>query len=207
VSGMKQGTLFVVSAPSGAGKTSLVRELRASLGDFTVSISHTTRARRPGEQQGQDYFFVERVEFERMVAQDAFLEYARVFDHYYGTARETVEATLAEGKDVMLEIDWQGARQIKKLIPSCLSIFVLPPSRDTLTQRLQGRGQDDAETIARRMRDAISEMSHYGEYDYLIVNDDFQTALEQMRAIVVASRLKTPRQAEKLAGLIESLLD
>jgi len=204
---MKQGTLFVVSAPSGAGKTSLVRELRARLGDFTVSVSHTTRARRPGEQQGRDYFFVERTEFERMVAQGAFLEYARVFDHYYGTARETLEAALAGGKDVMLEIDWQGARQVKKLIPSCLAIFVLPPSRDALTQRLQGRGQDDAETIVRRMRDAISEMSHYGEYDYLIVNDDFETALEQMRSIVVASRLKTARQAEKLAGLIESLLD
>ena len=207
LSRMKRGTLFVVSAPSGAGKTSLVRELRARVAGFTVSVSHTTRAQRPGEQHGQDYFFIERAEFERMVADSAFLEYARVFDNYYGTARETVATALAEGKDVMLEIDWQGARQIKAQIPACLSIFVLPPSRQTLAQRLHGRGQDDSETIARRMRDAISEMSHYAEYDYLIVNDDFETALEEMCSIVIASRLKTERQAETLGRLIHSLLE
>lgn len=203
---MHQGTLFVVSAPSGAGKTSLVKELRARLEGFTVSVSHTTRAQRPGERHGQDYFFVARDEFERMQARGEFLEYARVFDNYYGTARSTVEAALAEGKDVLLEIDWQGARQIKALVPGCQSIFILPPSRQTLQERLHGRGQDDAETIARRMRDAISEMSHYAEYDYLIVNDDFETALGEMRAIVTASRLKTGRHASRLGGLIDSLL-
>lgn len=203
---MKRGTLFVVSAPSGAGKTSLVGKLRAQVEGFTVSVSHTTRARRPGEEHGRDYHFIERTEFERLASQGAFLEYARVFDHYYGTARETVDTALAEGKDVMLEIDWQGARQIKAVMPACLSIFVLPPSRETLLRRLHGRGQDDAKTIARRMQDAISEMSHYAEYDYLIVNDDFETALEEMRSIVLASRLKTARQAEQLGGLIASLL-
>jgi len=203
---MKQGILFVVSAPSGAGKTTLVKALRARMKGFAVSVSHTTRTQRPGEQHGLDYFFVERLEFERMVARGAFVEYARVFDNFYGTARETLETALAKGQDVMLEIDWQGARQIKTLIPACLSIFVLPPSRDTLAERLRGRGQDDEEIIARRMRDAISEMSHYAEYDYLIVNDDFEAALEEMRCIVIASRLQTAHQAERLGGLIDNLL-
>lgn len=203
---MTQGTLFVVSAPSGAGKTSLVRGLCERVDGFTVSVSHTTRAQRPGEEHGRDYFFVSRTEFECLAAQGAFLEHAKVFDHYYGTAQETVEATLTTGKDMMLEIDWQGARQIKTLIPTCVSIFVLPPSRETLVERLHGRGQDDTQTIARRMQDAISEMSHYAEYDYLIVNDDFETALEELRSVVVASRLRIGAQSDRLAGLIKSLL-
>ncbi len=203
---MSQGVLFVVSAPSGAGKTSLVKELRAQVEGFTVSVSHTTRPQRPGERHGVDYFFVGREEFEAMAATGAFLEYARVFDNYYGTARASVEAALSSGKDVLLEIDWQGARQIKASMPDCQSLFILPPSREALLHRLHGRGQDNAETIARRMRDAISEMSHYAEYDYLIVNDDFDAALSEMRSIVLASRLKTSSQSVRLKGLIESLL-
>ncbi len=203
---MTQGVLFVVSAPSGAGKTSLVKELRAKVEGFTVSVSHTTRPQRPGERHGVDYFFVGREEFEAMANAGAFLEYACVFDNYYGTARTSVETALSSGKDVLLEIDWQGARQVKKKMPDCQSLFILPPSREALLHRLRGRGQDDDETIARRMREAISEMSHYAEYDYLIVNDDFDEALAQMRSIVLANRLKTPAQAARLEGLIESLL-
>lgn len=203
---MKQGTLFVVSAPSGAGKTSLVRELRARLEGFTVSISHTTRAMRPGEAHGQDYFFIDHPEFEHMVDEHAFLEHAQVFDHRYGTAKATVQAALAKG-DVILEIDWQGARQIKALMPACRSVFILPPSREALEQRLKGRGQDDVDIINRRMRDAISEMSHYAEYDYLIINDDFETALSQLCSIVIAQRLKTKRQAENLPDLIAGLMN
>jgi guanylate kinase len=204
---MSQGTLFIVSAPSGAGKTSLVKALRQSLSGFTVSVSHTTRAQRPGEEHGRDYFFVARPEFERMIEAGEFLEHARVFDNYYGTARSTVEAALAGGQDVLLEIDWQGARQIRMLMPDCVSVFVLPPSRKTLEERLNARGQDDPETIARRMRDAISEMSHYREYDYLVVNDDFEQALAELRSIIVASRLATVRQAERYRNLIAGLLD
>ena len=203
---MSQGVLFVVSAPSGAGKTSLVRELRAKVEGFTVSVSHTTRPQRPGERHGDDYFFVDQGTFEDMAAVGAFLEYARVFDHHYGTARSSVETALSSGKDVLLEIDWQGARQIKASMPDCQSLFILPPSLDALSHRLHGRGQDDAETIARRMQDAISEISHYAEYDYLIVNDDFDTALAEMRSIVLASRLKTFSQSVRHKALIESLL-
>lgn len=204
---MKEGTLFVLSAPSGAGKTSLVRELRARTSGFSVSVSHTTRAQRPGEQDGVDYYFVSREAFEVMAGRDEFLEHARVFDNCYGTARATVEAQLAEGFDVLLEIDWQGARQVKHLLPQCRSIFVLPPSREALRQRLQGRGQDDAETIARRMREAVAEMSHYAEYDYLVVNDDFETALQEIRSIVISRRLQTERQASRNRELLSSLLN
>jgi guanylate kinase len=203
---MNEGTLFVLSAPSGAGKTSLVRELRIRTKGFSVSVSHTTRAQRPGEQHGVDYYFVSRETFEAMVGRQEFLEHARVFDNCYGTARGTVEAQLASGSDVLLEIDWQGARQVKRLIPQCRSIFVLPPSREALQQRLQGRGQDDAATIARRMREAVAEMSHYAEYDYLVVNDDFETALQEIRSIVLATRLQTQRQASRNRELLSSLL-
>jgi guanylate kinase len=197
----------VLSAPSGAGKTSLVNALRKDLADLAVSVSHTTRSQRPGEAHGEDYYFVDRAEFERMIAAGEFLEYARVFDHYYGTARRTLETALLAGRDLLLEIDWQGARQVRKLVPDCVSVFVLPPSRETLAARLNGRGQDNADTIARRMRDAMSEMSHYREYDYLVVNDAFEEALAQLRSIVVTHRLTTAKQADRLAGLIASLLD
>ena len=203
---MSQGTLFVVSAPSGSGKTSLVKALRDSVDGFTVSVSHTTRAQRPGEQHGRDYFFVERSEFERMIEAGEFLEHARVFDNHYGTARSTVEAALEQGRDVLLEIDWQGARQVRALMPGCLSIFILPPSRKALQERLTTRGQDDHETIARRMRDAMSEMSHYGEYDYLVVNDDFEHALADLKSIVAANRLGMARQVEKHREMITGLL-
>ena len=203
---MSQGVLFVVSAPSGAGKTSLVRELRATVDGFTVSVSHTTRPQRPGERHGVDYYFVEREKFQALAAAGEFLESAQVFDYLYGTSRSSVVNALATGKDVLLEIDWQGARQIKERMPDCQSIFILPPSLDALSHRLHGRGQDDAETIARRMRDAISEISHYAEYDYLIVNDDFDEALAEMRSIVLASRLKTSIQTPRQQHLIDSLL-
>lgn len=200
------GSLFVVSAPSGAGKTSLVKALRQTCPRLAVSVSHTTRAQRPGEEHGRDYFFISRDEFLRMIEAGEFLEHARVFDNYYGTAKSTVEAALARGEDLILEIDWQGARQIRELLPQCQTIFVLPPSREALQDRLSARGQDDAATIARRMADAISEMSHYGEYDYLVINDDFNTALAELRAILEVRRLQTPRQAMRQAKLIANLL-
>lgn len=200
------GSLFIVSAPSGAGKTSLVKALRQTCPRLAVSVSHTTRAQRPGEEHGRDYFFISRDKFLRMIEAGEFLEHARVFDNYYGTAKSTVEAALARGEDLILEIDWQGARQIRELLPQCQTIFVLPPSREALQDRLSARGQDDAATIARRMADAISEMSHYGEYDYLVINDDFNTALAELRAILEVRRLQTPRQAMRQAKLIANLL-
>ena len=204
---MSQGALFIVSAPSGAGKTSLVKALRTQLDGLAISVSHTTRAQRPGEEHGRDYYFVSREAFAGMVSAGEFLEHAQVFDHCYGTARATVEAALAQGQDVVLEIDWQGARQIRALKPDCLSIFILPPSRRALEIRLSGRGQDGPDIIARRMADAISEMSHYGEYDYVVINDDFEQALNDLRAIVAAHRLKTGRQAAQSRELISSLMD
>lgn len=199
-------TLFVVSAPSGAGKTSLVKELLAQDQGLAVSVSHTTRAMRPGERDGVDYHFVPLPEFEQMIADGQFLEHARVFDNRYGTAQASVEATLARGLDVVLEIDWQGARQVRERIPGAVSIFILPPSRDSLAQRLQGRGQDSDEVIARRMRDARSETEHYAEYDYLLVNDDFDTALAQLRAVVTAERLKLAKQQVRQQALLKDLL-
>lgn len=203
---MTRGNLFVLSAPSGAGKTSLVRALREEIDGLAVSVSHTTRLQRPGERHGEAYFFIDRPEFERMIAAGEFLEYAQVFDHYYGTARQTVEAVLASGQDVLLEIDWQGARVVKSVMPDCISVFVLPPSRAALEARLRDRGQDPEEIIARRMRDAISEMSHYAEYDFLIVNDVFEDALHALRDVVLTQRLRTPQQSRRLAELLASLL-
>lgn len=202
-----QGTLFIVSAPSGAGKTSLVKALRDECDGLAVSVSHTTRARRPGETDGRDYCFVSREEFRRMADGGEFLEHAQVFDNFYGTARSTVETALARGEDVFLEIDWQGARQIRQWLPDCWSIFILPPSRAALEMRLSGRGQDHPEIIARRMADAISEMSHYAEYDYLVINDVFEEALAELRAILTTSRLRTARQAARHPSLIAGLLD
>ncbi|CAI8804572.1 guanylate kinase [Methylococcus capsulatus] len=203
---MTQGLLYVISAPSGAGKTSLVSALCAGAPDLAVSVSHTTRPQRPGEMPGQDYWFVDKAEFEKMIANEAFLEYARVFDNYYGTAKTTVEEVLASGRDAVLEIDWQGARQVRRLMPACVSVFILPPSRQALEQRLRTRQQDSEAVIARRMEAAISEMSHYAEYDYLIVNDDFNLALNQLRAIVQTQRLTVQRQAPRLGRLIADLL-
>lgn len=203
---MTSGTLFVLSAPSGAGKTSLVRRLRSGLTDFAVSVSHTTRGPRPGETHGKDYFFVPREEFEAMIAAGDFLEHAQVFDNCYGTSRRGVEAELTSGRDVLLEIDWQGARQIRREMPECRSIFILPPSMKALEERLRSRGQDDPEIISRRMRDALSEMVHYPEYDYLVINDDFEQALAELRSIVLASRLVTARQSERHRDWLTLLL-
>jgi guanylate kinase len=200
------GTLFIVAAPSGAGKTSLVHGLLDSLPGIEISVSHTTRAPRPGEMHGRDYFFVQPAEFDALVARSMFLEHARVFDHQYGTSRETVLARLEADIDVILEIDWQGARQVRSQFPDCQSIFILPPSLQVLRERLVRRGQDDPAVIERRMRDAVSEMRHYDEFDYLIVNDDFTASLEALRAIFIARRQRCTRQRERQQGLLRSLL-
>lgn len=200
------GNLYVISAPSGAGKTSLVKALLDSTEGITVAVSHTTRAMRPGEVDGQDYNFIDIPTFEEMVRQDAFLEHARVFDNYYGTARSSAVGLLQEGMDVILEIDWQGAQQVREAMPECIGIFIIPPSRRALEERLRGRGQDSDEVIARRMRDAQSEASHYNEYHYLIVNDDFATALSELRAVIVAQRQRTDVQLLRQRGLLEELL-
>ena len=204
--GEARGELFVVSAPSGAGKTSLVKALAAAEPALCISVSHTTRPRREGERDGVDYHFVDKPTFQAMIADGAFLEHACVFDHHYGTSRATVDTALDAGQDVVLEIDWQGARQVRDKVPGCVSVFVLPPSRETLLARLRGRGRDPAEVIERRMHDAVAEMSHYDEFDYLVVNDDFQRALAELGEIVHARRLGCRRQAVRYRELIRSLL-
>ncbi|MDP2097147.1 MAG: guanylate kinase [Methylobacter sp.] len=204
---MNIGKLYIISAPSGAGKTSLVKQLVADLDHLSVSVSHTTRPMRPGEVHGQDYYFVSAADFQAMREQQAFLEHAQVFDNFYGTAQKTVEDNLKQGLDVILEIDWQGAEQIKKLLPDSLSIFILPPSTDVLLQRLRNRGQDDEQTIARRMRDAVTEISHHDEFDYLVVNDVFAQALTELKSIIIANRLIRQRQLNKLRPLLTALLE
>jgi guanylate kinase len=201
-----QGSLYIFAAPSGAGKTSLVKALVETTADIEVSVSHTTRAPRPGEVDGVNYHFTDVAAFQAMVAQGAFLEHAQVFDNYYGTARANIEQRLAAGVDVILEIDWQGARQVREQFPDSIGIFILPPSRQALEERLRGRGQDGDEVIARRMRDAESEISHYGEFDYLVINDDFATALVELAAIVTAQRLRTRVQASRHQQMLQALL-
>ena len=203
---MNIGKLYIISAPSGAGKTSLVKQLVADLADLAVSVSHTTRQMRPGEIHGQDYYFVTVADFQVMLEKQAFLEHARVFDNFYGTAQQTVEENLKKGLDVILEIDWQGAEQIKKLLPDSLSIFILPPSTEVLLQRLRNRGQDDEQIIARRMRDAVTEIRHHDEFDYLAVNDVFDQALTELKSIIIANRLTRQRQLHNLRPLLASLL-
>ena len=200
------GTLFTVSAPSGAGKTSLVSALVKSNPEVCVSISHTTRPMRPGEIDGVNYHFVDHATFESMLEQGAFLEQAQVFSNRYGTSQQWVVDTLKQGIDVILEIDWQGAEQVRKLMPDTVSLFILPPSLACLRQRLTGRGQDAAAVIEARMNEAISEMSHYVEADYLIVNDDFTVALAQFQALVTSQHLRLSRQAERHCQLLSDLL-
>ncbi len=200
------GTLYIVSAPSGAGKTSLVKALLERDQGVALSVSHTTRAPRPGEEDGVHYHFVDNPTFDRMVEDGAFLEHARVFDNQYGTSLAGVRNQLAGGQDVILEIDWQGARQVREAVPGAVGIFVLPPSRQALEERLRGRGQDSSEVIARRMRDAVTEMSHYDEYHYLVINDVFDTALDELAAIIVARRLTLERQGACHRAMLASLL-
>ena len=202
---MNQGKLYIVSAPSGAGKTSLVKQMVHDMDQLLVSVSHTTRNKREGEENGKDYFFSTVDAFKAMINQGAFLEHAQVFDNFYGTAKQSVEETLKKGIDVILEIDWQGAEQVRKMMPESVSIFILPPSIAVLQQRLEGRGQDSDEIIQRRMRDAVEEMSHYHEFDYLIVNDDFQQALSEIKNIVLSHRLEKKRQLNTLSSLLETL--
>lgn len=200
------GCLFVVSAPSGTGKTSLVRGLVDADPDIVLSVSHTTRKRREGERDGVHYHFVSDEEFQSMVAAGEFLEHARVFDHCYGTSRAAAQSELGVGRDVVLEIDWQGARQVRAKVDATIGVFILPPSIETLRERLRLRGQDSEEVIERRMRDAVREMSHYDEFDYLVVNDDFETALAELRAVVSCQRLRLDRQLARHPDLIASIL-
>jgi guanylate kinase len=204
---MTSGKLYIISAPSGAGKTSLVRQLLADTDKLAVSVSHTTRAMRSGEQHGVDYFFVSVEAFRSMIAAQAFLEHAQVYDNYYGTAKQSVTDLLAAGVDVVLEIDWQGAHQVRRMLKDAVSIFILPPSIAILRERLQNRGQDNEEVIVRRMRDAVAEMSHYQEFDYLVVNDDFHTALTELKSIISANRLLQGRQQQQLSRLLHDLLN
>lgn len=194
---MSKGTLFIVSAPSGAGKSSLIDALlkRFNLDDkLRLSVSHTTRAPRPGEIDHVSYHFITNEEFEKLIERNAFYEYAHVFDHYYGTSREIVEQWLNEGKDVLLDIDWQGARQIRRQTPDAKGIFIVPPSLEELNHRLVTRATDAPEVIEKRMSKAISEISHYNEYDYVIVNDDFDESLLNMRSIILSNRQKMDKQ-------------
>lgn len=181
---MSHGRLFIISAPSGAGKTTLARRLVSELADTVLAVSHTTRPRRPGETDGVDYFFVDRSRFEAMVAEKDFLEYAEVFGNLYGTSKTEVDRLLEAGRNVLLDIDWQGARKVRQRIPSVQSIFLLPPSSRELERRLRGRGQDSDEVIARRMQQAEDEMSHRHEYDYQVINEDLDRAMTELHSIV-----------------------
>lgn len=202
----KRGKLFVIAAPSGAGKTSLVRALMQRRPALRFSISYTTRQQRPNELHSHDYFFVDKPEFERMVDAQEFLEHARVFDNYYGTSRKQVEQLLDDGQDVLLEIDWQGAQQIRGALPECRTIFVLPPSREALEQRLRARGTDAADVIARRLRDSLADLSHWNEFDYIVVNDDFERATEDLEAIVDGKGENLRRDRAELRTLLDRLL-
>ena len=203
---MSKGTLYLISAPSGAGKTSLVKALLENTPNLKVSVSHTTRQPRAGEKDGINYHFVSKTEFQQMLSENVFLEHAQVFDNYYGTSGKWVTEQLNTGIDVILEIDWQGAQQVRRLQPDTISIFILPPSRATLEQRLRKRGTDSETVIAKRLRGAVEELSHYSEFDYLVVNDDFEQALKDLQAIIHSQGLKQAAQAEKLKGLLDDLM-
>ncbi len=203
---MTTGTLYIVSAASGTGKTSLLNVLLQQADNIAVSVSHTTRPMRPGEEDGKHYHFVDKSQFEALIEKGDFLEHAQVFGNYYGTSQSAVQQQLSTGIDVILEIDWQGAQQVRRLMPEAVSIFILPPSRQALQDRLTGRGQDSEEVITGRMNEAISEMSHFHEYDYVVVNDSFEVALAELKSIFQAERLSIARQSERHQAMIESLL-
>lgn len=201
-----RGTLYVVSAPSGAGKTSLLKAVLEQMPDLKLSISHTTRQQRPGETNGVDYHFVSVEEFQQALDSKSFLEHAEVFGNYYGTSRVWLEQQLEQGHDVILEIDWQGARQVRQLMPKCRSIFILPPSQNELHQRLTGRGQDSEAVIQSRMAEAHKEIEHFDEYDYLVINDDFELACQELSAIFTARRLRLNSQKVRQKALLKDLL-
>lgn len=204
---MQQGQLYIVSAPSGAGKTSLLSQLRQQLKYVTVSVSHTTRPPRSGEIEGEHYQFVSVEAFKQAIQEELFLEYAQVFDNYYGTSKASIAALLNTGKDVILEIDWQGAQQVRKQTQDVISIFILPPSQAALEERLRQRQQDSEDTIQRRMREARNEISHYPEYDYVIINDHFADALADLLAIFRSERLRLSRQRQAHAELLNALVN
>jgi guanylate kinase len=201
-----RGTLFIVAAPSGAGKSSLVNAVLAREPGICLSISFTSRGPRPGERHAQHYHFISKAEFEAMIAAGDFFEHALVHGDYKGTARQSVEPQLAAGKDVLLEIDWQGARQVRAKVPDAVSVFILPPSKDALEHRMRHRGQDTEAVIAQRLANAREEMSHVGEFDFVIVNEDFETATCELHAVFTACRLRQPIQARRHAGLLRTLL-
>jgi guanylate kinase len=201
----KRGRLFVISAPSGAGKTSLVEALLERHPELKVSVSHTTRKPRPHEVEGREYYFVSLPTFRQLVDQGQFLEHAQVFDNYYGTGRQTVEKLLTSGTDVVLEIDWQGAQQVRKAMPECTTIFILPPSRQALQERLERRQTDSPETIARRLRDAVSDMRHANEFDYIVVNDRFDQAVDDLASIVAGGGEKLRNDRASIGELLERL--
>lgn len=204
------GNLFILAAPSGAGKSSLIKALLAKnagqADKMQVSVSHTTRAPRPGEVNGEHYHFVSKSEFESLIEQGAFFEWAEVFGNYYGTSRITIEDTLHKGIDVFLDIDWQGARQVKSHIPDAVGIFILPPSTEVLRQRLQSRGQDSEDVIASRMSEAVSEMSHYDEFDYVLINDDFEASVSALDTLVTSQRMRQAKQAIRHKDLLADLI-
>lgn len=200
------GNLFILSAPSGAGKSSLINAMLGKHADMQLSVSHTTRAPRAGEQNGVHYHFVSVETFQQLIAEGVFLEWAEVFGNFYGTSKAAIAAQLAQGIDVFLDIDWQGAQQIRPQVPGVISVFILPPSVAELEKRLQGRGTDSVEVIAKRMQQAKSEISHFPEYDYVLVNDDFQQCLAQFEAVVLAARQTLYKQQQKQQALFASLL-
>jgi guanylate kinase len=201
-----RGTLFIVAAPSGAGKSSIVNACLARFPDIALSISFTSRGMRPGERHAQHYHFISKDEFQRMIDAGDFFEWANVHGDLKGTARQSVEPQLAAGRDVLLEIDWQGAQQVRKHVPDAIGVFILPPSREALEERMRKRGQDTEATIALRLKNAREEMSHYHEFEYVIVNEVFDTAVDEMCAIFTASRLRRAMQAERHQALIDGLL-
>lgn len=202
---MERGNLYVIAAPSGTGKTSLVKALIESTQDIMVSISHTTRAKRPNEKEGQHYFFVAQAEFENLIKAKEFLEYAKVFDYYYGTSKKAVRETLAKGIDVILEIDWQGHQQIKNIFPHALGIFILPPSFQDLRSRLTIRNQDQPDIIEKRLVDAKTTVAHLHEFDYVVINDDFEQALNDLKIIIAAGRLRVHSKISQCEALIRDL--